>query len=78
MHLLDIADGHSMNDIDKIEIINNILLSIEPHILALENDIAQNPQADIEGKPPRSNVLLDFISKRQALELEKNSLTNQG
>jgi hypothetical protein len=67
-----------MNNIDKIEILNNMLLSLEPHILALENDIAQNPQADIEEKPLRSNVLLDFISKKQALESEKNSLTNQG
>jgi hypothetical protein len=67
-----------MNNIDKEEILNNMLLSLEPHILALENDIAQNPQADIEGKPLRSNVLLDFISKKQVLESEKNSLTNQG
>jgi hypothetical protein len=67
-----------MNNIDKIEILNNRLLYIEPHILALENDIAQNPQADIDGKPLRSNVLLDFINKKQAIELEKNFLTNQG
>jgi hypothetical protein len=66
-----------MNNIDKIQILNNRLLSIEPHILALKNDIAQNPQADIDGKPLRYNVLLDFISKKEALESEKNYLINE-
>jgi len=69
--------GHKMNNIDKIQILNNRLLSIEPHILALKNDIAQNPQADIDGKPLRYNVLLDFISKKEALESEKNYLINE-
>ena len=58
--------------------LNDRLSSIYAHILALENDIAQNPEADIDQKPSRSSVLLNFISKKEALESEKRSLTNQG
>lgn len=66
-----------ITNIEKIEIINSHIDSISPHILALENDIAQNPQGDIEGKPLRSDVLLEFVNKKEALELEKQALTNQ-
>lgn len=67
-----------ITNIEKIEIINSHIDSISTHILALENDIAQNPQGDIEGKPLRSDVLLEFVNKKETLELEKQSLTNQG
>lgn len=67
-----------MNNQEKIEIINKYIDSILPHILALENDIFINPYSDIEGKPARQSVLEEFQLKKQALILEKESLTNQG
>jgi len=67
-----------MNNQEKIEIINKRIDSILPHILALENDIFINPYSDIEGKPSRQSVLEEFQLKKQALILEKESLTNQG
>jgi hypothetical protein len=67
-----------MNNNEKIEILNKYLESILPHILALQNDIAENPMGDIEGKPLRSQVLLDFIKQKEAIEAEKETLTNHG
>jgi len=67
-----------MNNQEKIEIINKHIESILPHILALENDIFTNPYADIEGKPSRSQVLLDFTRKKEVLEAQRQALTNLG
>lgn len=67
-----------MNNQEKIEIINNHIESILPHILALENDILINPYADIESKPLRSQILLDFTRKKEVLEEQRQLLTNQG
>lgn len=78
MHLQHIRVGHNMNNNEKIEILNKYLESILPHILALQNDIAENPMGDIEGKPLRSQVLLDFIKQKEAIEAEKETLTNHG
>jgi hypothetical protein len=78
VHLQHIRVGHSMNNNEKIEILNKYLESILPHILALQNDIAENPMGDIEGKPLRSQVLLDFIKQKEAIEAEKETLTNHG
>jgi hypothetical protein len=66
-----------MNNNEKIDIINDHIKSILLHLVALENDIFVNPLGDIEGKLLRSQVLSDFISKKDSLELEKESLTNQ-
>ena len=66
-----------MNNQEKIEIINSHIESILPHILALENDILINPYTDIEGKPLRSQILLDFTIKKEVLEAQRQLLTNQ-
>jgi hypothetical protein len=66
-----------MNNSEKIDIINDHIKSILLHTVAIESDIFLNPSGDIEGKPSRSQVLLDFIRKKDYLELEKESLTNQ-
>lgn len=78
MHLQHIQVGHNMNNNEKIEILNKYLESILPHILALQADISENPMGDIEGKPLRSQVLLDFIKQKEAIEAEKETLTNHG
>lgn len=67
-----------MNNNEKLEILNKYIESILPHILTLQNDIAANPYGDIEGKPLRSQVLLDFTKQKEAIEAEIQSLTNQG
>lgn len=67
-----------MNNNEKLEILNKYIESIQPHILNLQNDISANPFDDIEGKPLRSQVLLDFIKQKEAIEAEIQSLTNQG
>ncbi len=66
-----------MNNNEKLEILNKYIESILPHILTLQNDIAENPYGDIEGKPLRNQVLLDFIKQKEALETEARALTNQ-
>lgn len=66
-----------MNNNEKLEILNKYIESILPHILTLQNDIVENPYGDIEGKPLRNQVLLDFIKQKEALETEARALTNQ-
>lgn len=48
------------------------------HINSISNDIEKNPNADVAGKPTRQSILEEFQLKKQALMLEKNTLTNQG
>lgn len=67
-----------MNIDEKLEILNRRIETILPHIYALEKDILENPLEEIEGKPLRNEVLLNFLNIRQALETEINTLTNQG
>lgn len=67
-----------MNINEKLEVLNIRISSILPHIYALEKDIAENPLEEVEGKPLRNEILSDFIKRKQALEAEINTLTNQG
>lgn len=67
-----------MNINEKLEVLNSRISSILPHIYALEKDIAENPLEEVEGKPLRNEILSDFIKRKQALEAEINTLTNQG
>jgi hypothetical protein len=66
-----------MTNIEKIEILNSYLQSILLHVLMLQKDIDENPSSDIEGKPLRSQVLLDFIKQKESIEAEIQALTNQ-
>jgi hypothetical protein len=78
VHLQHIRIGHNMNNNEKIEILNRYLESMSHHILTLQNDISENPSADIKEKPLRSQVLLDFIKQKEAIETEIGTLTNRG
>lgn len=60
----------------KIERIEERINLIRPHIVALEDDIYNNPTSDEPSKPSRQSVLNDFLLMLEALNLEKNSLTN--
>ena len=46
------------------------------HINILSNDILNNPNDDIVGKPKRQNVLDEFYEKRNALQDELLSVEN--
>ena len=67
--------GHDMiNNIEKINIIENAIDNLNYHISILSNDLESNPTLDVIGKTPRSEILIDFLSQKMALEEEKNSL----
>ena len=64
-----------MENIEKIEIIQNRIDNLDVHIFKLQQDILENPEADIEDKPLRRNVLEGFESRKTALLNEISSLT---
>ena len=77
MHLLVLLDGLKMIDnMYKIERIEERLSLIRLHIIALQEDIENNPISDDPSKPSRQSVLNDFLLMSEALNLEKNSLNN--
>jgi hypothetical protein len=53
--------------LDKIENLN-------VHISVLETDVQDNPDADVEGKPLRQDVLLDLKNVKAALQEALNSI----
>lgn len=53
--------------LDKIENLN-------VHISVLETDVQGNPDADVEGKPLRQDVLLDLKNVKAALQEALNSI----
>jgi hypothetical protein len=65
-----------MNNVNKIDILDERLNNLQVHIDILTKDILINPESDVEGKPMRQTVLNDFISKKEAILAEKNTLTN--
>lgn len=72
-----------MIDIEDLEkrktLINNLISNFNFHIEALENDLEENPDSDIEGKVPRFTVLEDFYNQKNVLEeelIEINQLIN--
>lgn len=65
-----------IDNLYKIERIDERLSLIRLHIVALQEDIETNPTSDDASKPSRQSVLNDFLLMSEALNLEKNSLTN--
>jgi len=66
-----------MDTNQKLEILNMRLTSILLHTEALEADIALDPTADIEGKIPRSIVLLEYEEKKAIIENMIATLTQE-
>ena len=59
--------------------VNNLISNFNFHIEALEKDLEENPDSDIEGKVPRLTVLEDFYNQKNVLEeelIEINQLIN--
>jgi len=75
--LADLQIGHSMNTNQKLEILNANLTSIILHTSALETDIALDPDADVEGKPTRAEVLAEFREKKVIIENMIATLTEE-
>jgi len=66
-----------MTNEEKLDFINNKIDNLNIHIGVLEADIYSNPDLDVPGKPLRSEILSNLYIKKQALEDEKETLTNQ-
>jgi hypothetical protein len=65
-------------DINKqLEILQRQLKVIVPHIEALEKDIALDPSGDVDGKTPRSEVLLEFMRKKAVIDNIIATLTEE-
>lgn len=54
----------------KKQVILNLISNCEIHISVLENDLQENPNSDIEGKPLRQDVLQDFYNQKNSLQEE--------
>jgi hypothetical protein len=67
-----------INNLEKIEIIQNKINTMSFHVIALREDIINSPLGDIPEKPSRQSVLYDILSIINTLEAEKEALTNQG
>jgi hypothetical protein len=67
-----------INNLEKIEMIQNKIKTIEFHVIALREDIVNSPLGDIPEKPSRQSVLDDTLRIINALEAEIEALTNQG
>jgi len=67
-----------INNLEKIEIIQNKINTMSFHVIALKEDIVTSPLGDVPEKPTRQSVLDDILSIIDALEIEKKALTNQG
>jgi len=64
-----------MNNQEKIDVINSRITNFDFHIDILTTDISINPDADLDGKPIRQDILNDLILSRDALKLELGRLT---
>jgi hypothetical protein len=77
--LLDTQDGHKMiTNIEKIQIMQDRINTMNLHVMALREDISQAPLGDHVEKPTRQSVLDNILGIINALEIEKTALTNQG
>jgi hypothetical protein len=63
-----------MTNEEKIEQINSRLTMLDFVIENITQGIAENPDADIEGKRPRAEVLNDLVLEKQALISFKETL----
>lgn len=66
-----------INNLEKIEIIQNKINTMSFHVIALREDITNNPLGDMPEKPSRQSVLDDILNIINILEAEKQALTNQ-
>lgn len=66
-----------ISNIEKINIIQDRINTMNLHVTSLREDILQTPLGDHDEKPTRQYVLDDILGAIDALEIEKLALTNQ-
>jgi len=67
-----------MNNIEKIQIINDRINNLTSIIDNLSYGISNIPWEESKGIDTRQSNLNDYRLQKEALELEKQALTNQG
>jgi hypothetical protein len=67
-----------ITNIEKIDILQNRINTMNLHVTALREDISQAPFGDHAEKPTRQSVLDNILGIIDDLEIEKIALTNQG
>lgn len=61
--------GLNMEELEyQKSIILNLISNCDIHINVLEKDILENPNSNIEGKTPRTEVLQNFYNQKIVLE----------
>lgn len=65
-----------INKEDKINILNNMISNYNIHINILSDDILNNPNEDVDGKPTRQSVLDDFYLQRNTILAELAIIEN--
>jgi hypothetical protein len=67
--------GLNMEELEyRKSIILNLISNCDIHINVLEEDILKNPNSNIEGKTPRTEVLQDFYNQKNLLEQELSDI----
>ena len=66
-----------LNNQEKIEIINDRILTLQELINITQQHILDNPDGDHPDKESRSSILANYVAKKEALSSELNLLTNQ-
>lgn len=59
---------------EKTQVLSDKIENLNVHIFILEKDIQDNPDADVEGKPLRQDVLQDLIGVKTALQEKLDSI----
>lgn len=59
---------------EKEKVILERIENLNVHISILEKDVQDNPEADVEGKPLRQDVLLDLLGIKAALQETLDSI----
>lgn len=63
-----------MTNSEKVKFLQDYIFGINYSIGILENDILENPNADLDGKPTRQSVLDDLKSQKSSLLEEIDGL----
>lgn len=63
-----------MTNSEKVKFLQDYISGIDYSIGILKNDILENPNADLDGKPTRQSVLDDLKSQKSSLLEEIDGL----
>jgi hypothetical protein len=66
-----------LNNQEKIEILNDRISALQELINITQQYILDYPDGDHPNKRPRSEILSEYIDKKNAMQAELDLLTNQ-